>query len=154
MDEKNGMLLSALVGLARASENNEHKLTKDTNRLVIDSLVTLSEEDIDSRVLEYLLLNIRSEKKRLVPDCFACSSPCGRTKDYDISRLEKDNDNIKRLKTELLENLIKIAKMNPHDDEKSISVLYKGLYHIGLEDVTTGLLSYVRNEVKGITDQI
>ena len=63
MNEKKGQLLSALIGLARASENNEYKLTEDTNRIVIDSLVTLAEEDINTRVLEYLLLNIKKEKK-------------------------------------------------------------------------------------------
>lgn len=149
MDEKKGLLLSALVGLARASENNEYKLTGETNRLVIDSLVTLSKEDIDSRVLEYLLLNIKSEKKRLVPDCFACASPCGRTKDYDITLLERDGEKIKELKTEILEGLIKIAEQKDLA-KKSMPLLYKGLYHIGLEDVTTGLLSYVRDEVKNV----
>lgn len=148
MNEKKGQLLSALIGLARASENNEYKLTEDTDRIVIDSLVTLAEEDINTHVLEYLLLNIKKEKKRLVPDCFNCSSPCGRTKDYDLSLMEKDSEIIRNLKTELISSLIQIAKNS--SGRKSTSYLYKGLYYMGLTDVTKGFLTYFIDEVKAI----
>ncbi len=90
----NEQLLSALIGLARATEGNEELVTEETGRLLFQGLSLVLAENEENAVakapgaeahrMSELLANIREEKKRLVPNCFDCASPCGRTADYDM----------------------------------------------------------------------
>lgn len=90
----NERLLSVLIGLARATEGNVELMTEKTGHLLFQGLSMLflnepeegSSADVNEQThrLNELLENIREEKKRLVPNCFECASPCGRTADYDM----------------------------------------------------------------------
>ena len=90
----NERLLSVLIGLARATEGNVELMTEKTGHLLFQGLSMLflnepeegSGADVNEQThrLNELLENIREEKKRLVPNCFECASPCGRTADYDM----------------------------------------------------------------------
>lgn len=91
MDER---MLSSLIGLARATEGNEELMTEETGQLLFQGLSQVlsdSEESLSAgdsggqaEHRTELLAKILEEKKRLVPNCFDCASPCGRTADYDM----------------------------------------------------------------------
>lgn len=71
-------ILGELIGLARCTENNEHLISASTTSLVLEALACADGA---------LLPRIEAEKRRMVPDCFACASPCGRNNAYDVSRI-------------------------------------------------------------------
>lgn len=71
-------ILGELIGLARCTENNEHLISASTTSLVLEALACA-----DGAILP----RIEAEKRRMVPDCFACASPCGRNSAYDISSI-------------------------------------------------------------------
>lgn len=77
-------LIGKLIGLARATEGNEHLIRESLFTLIRASL----SQDIDDKKLIELC---NEEKKYLVPDCFSCMCPCGRTSDYDIEELEEES---------------------------------------------------------------
>ena len=71
-------ILSELIGLARCTENNEHLINASTTELVLEAL-TCADGSILPRIEE--------EKRRMVPDCFACVFPCGRNSAFDLSAI-------------------------------------------------------------------
>ena len=60
--------------------------------------------------LTELLAKLREEKKRLVPNCFDCASPCGRTADYDMREFYDTTKEQVQLKLHLVECLAALAK--------------------------------------------
>lgn len=132
-------LISALIGLIRATEGNESLITRETDDLIIDSLATLHDNALDERVSEYLLKEIKKEKDRLAPNCGFCATPCGRRSDYDMSNLLTNSKEIREAKSKILTLLEHLAKDNAKSREH-INLIYKALYYIGLDDST--LLSY------------
>lgn len=131
-------LVSALIGLVRAMEGNESLVTNDTERLILDALATLYDGSLNERSLEYFISEIRREKNRLCPACSLCAMPCGRTSDYDMSNLKKNEEAIREKKLEVLSKIEKAAKHG--GKEINNKLLYKALYYIGLDD--SSLLSY------------
>lgn len=112
----NERLLSALIGLARATEGNEELVTEETGQLLFQGLsMVLTEEENttdsneQSHLLTELLADIREEKKRLVPNCFDCASPCGRTADYDMREFWDAEKEQIDLKLVLVRRLVKRA---------------------------------------------
>lgn len=112
----NERLLSALIGLARATEGNEELVTEETGQLLFQGLsMVLTEEENttdsneQSHRLTELLADIREEKKRLVPNCFDCASPCGRTADYDMREFWDAEKEQVDLKLVLVRRLVKRA---------------------------------------------
>ena len=72
-------LTGALVGLARATENNDHLLSDSTVSVVVESLfTTLTNVNFDNERFQHLLDRVDAEKRKLVPECFTCTSQCGR----------------------------------------------------------------------------
>ena len=120
-------LLGELIGLARATEGNDHLLRSETCRLVCDTLAALPAEDADC---EALLQRIDEEKRRLVPMCYQCVGGCGRNDAYDVGLLRLDAPNLRRAKYDLLDRLI-AAAAHPQGREQG---LYLGLYALGRED--------------------
>lgn len=124
MDDR---VLGELIGLARATEGNEHLLTPQTYKLVADCLVSSEDPDI-------LLSRIDEEKRRLVPMCYECAAPCGRNNVYDTQLLKLLPEDVRNLKDALLESCRKIAALQPEYNEKAAKLLYLALYAIGMED--------------------
>lgn len=120
-------LLGELIGLARATEGNDHLLQSETCRLVCDTLAALPEENADCEVL---LQRIDKEKRRLVPMCYQCLGGCGRNDAYDVGLLRLDAPNLRKAKNELLDRLM-AAAAHPQGREQG---LYLGLYALGRED--------------------
>ena len=135
-------LTGALIGIARASNGNEHLLTKEINSLVIESLfATLTNVNFDNDSLNGLLTRAEQAKKSMVPDCFACASSCGRTDDYDMSMLWNAQEDIRSLKSLILFGIRGVAAYAYHaavlgyHSEVVENFLYKALFVIG-EDMT------------------
>ena len=95
-------LTGALIGLARATQGNTQP-DERTYRLLIEGLfftntcVRLKAEEI-----RRLIDEVHAEKKRLVPRCSECTSPCGRNEDFDVKKLREADEDIRSLKSLLL----------------------------------------------------
>ena len=117
----NGEVLSALVALARATEGNEWNITADTRGLITEAI------NDDGGNTESLLKRIEDERKRLVPDCFHCASPCGRTAPYDLEGLINADEETKKAKQILLSSLKEVSG-------KGDDLIFRVLYAIGRDD--------------------
>ena len=134
-------LTGALIGLARATEGNEHMVTDSTAAVIVEGLfATLTNVNFDSTDLLGLIGKVEIEKKKLVPDCFHCASPCGRTNDYDLSKLWNADEDIRSLKSLILFGIRGIAAYAYHaavlgyKDEVIHQFLYKALIAIGIDE--------------------
>lgn len=112
----NERLLSALIGLARATEGNEELITEETTSLLVKGLsLTVFESKVagteseEAHQLTELLAGIREEKKRLVPNCFDCVSPCGRTADYEMQEFWNAEEEQVTLKLDIVKRLKEIS---------------------------------------------
>ncbi len=131
-------LTGALIGLGRAAKVNEGKLTDETHRLVIEGLfATLTNVNFDGASLEGMIERVHAEKARIIPDCSACQSPCGRNDDYDMNELWNDDEDIRSLKSLILFGIRGMAAYAYHawvlgykDDEVN-AFLYEALDTLG-----------------------
>ena len=121
-------MIGALIGLARATDGNEHLISEASTALVAECLAAV---DADAKVVAMFMDRIGEEKRRMVPDCFLCACPCGRTDAYDMTRLEKEEETVRDMKTRLLSGLRCLAA-GPRDP-KTDAFLYKGLIAVGME---------------------
>ena len=134
-------LTGSLIGLARATEGNEHMLSDSTAAVVVEGLfATLTNVNFDNDALLALLDRVEIEKKKLVPDCFHCASPCGRNNDYDMDKLWNAQEDIRSLKSLILFGIRGVAAyayhaaVLGHRDESIHRFLYKALIAIGIEE--------------------
>ena len=151
-------LISALIGLARAIEGNEHKVSSITTDLLIKGILfSLSHMQYDTDILQNIKDRIHEEKKRLIPRCSDCTSPCGRNDDYDITVLQKESKNICIFKTLLLFHLHVIAGYIYHasclkEDTADIApFLHKILFAIGINYSTEKEIFPILQEVERAT---
>ena len=102
-------LTGALIGLARATQGNTQP-TERTYRLLIKGLLFTNPcVGLKAEALRELKDAVRAEKKRLVPRCWECKSPCGRNEDYDLKKLREADEDISSLKSLLLCGLRSVA---------------------------------------------
>ena len=85
-------LTGALIGLARACENN--KKTENTDQIIIEGLfTTITNVNFNDDTLREMIQRVNEEKHIIVPDCSVCKNPCGNTDNYDMKRIwEADED--------------------------------------------------------------
>ena len=100
--ELQDQLTGALVGLSRAVDN-----APDTNegtwRLMIEGLfTTVTNVNFNEKTIRDLIDRIHAEKARLVPNCYSCTSRCGRNDDYDMNLLWNAQEDIRSLKSLIL----------------------------------------------------
>ncbi len=145
-------LLSILIGLARATENNESLITATTNQLMIESLyVTISNENYNTNQIQELINKLENEKKRLIPNCYQCEASCGRNDNYNINNLEKEKTPIKHLKLlilQIIQNLALDIYYNAILNDDIYAYLYKALVIIGLEGLNENYLQNIIEELK------
>ena len=134
-------LTGSLIGLARATDGNEHLINPGASMVIMESLfATLTNVNFDNAALETLLARVEAEKRKMVPDCFACASPCGRNNDYDMRQLWTAQEDIRSLKSLILFGIRGMAAYAYHAavlgfrDEEVERFFYKALIVIGLED--------------------
>lgn len=134
-------LTGALIGIARATEGNAHMLSNSTATVVVEGLyATLPDGHFDNSALLTLLERADAEKRRLVPDCYQCTSPCGRTNNYDMANLWNADADVRSLKSLILfgsrDTAAKAyrAAMLGYKDEAVHNSLYKALFALGMDD--------------------
>lgn len=133
-------LTGALIGLARATEGNEYKMTEETDKLVLEGLfTTITNVNFDNHTINELLSRIADEKKRLIPMCYDCADPCGRNFDYNMNELWNADEDIRSLKSLILFGIRGIAAYAYHafvlgyKDEAVNEFLYSALVILGYD---------------------
>lgn len=137
MTELQSKLIGEIIGLARATDGNEHLINDSATTLIIDSLCAIQPgSKADSATLELLLGRAEAEKRKMVPNCFLCASPCGRTSAYSLERLQNADEDVRALKCILLSGISVLATY-AHCGQRSTELdrfFYNALILIGMED--------------------
>ena len=94
-------LTGALIGLAKAAGGG---VPSDSIRdLIVEGLfTTVTNVNFNEKSIKELILRVRNEKNRLVPQCAACASPCGSSSDYDLSNIWNADEDIRSMKSLIL----------------------------------------------------
>ena len=134
-------LTGALIGLARATDGNEHLISESSTAVVVEGLfATLTNVNFDNAALEKLLDRVEAEKRKMVPDCFACASPCSKNNEYNMENLWNADEDIRSLKSLILFGIRGVAAYAYHaavlgyHDEAVNRFFYKALIAIGMDD--------------------
>ena len=121
-------LLGELVGLARATDGNEHLITESVTGVIVEIL----RADVPSEAqFAAYSLKIEAAKREIVPDCFLCANPCGRTAALDLKNLERESRKIRETKFAILDQIRTLA--GSERNQKTDMKLYRGLVILGLE---------------------
>ena len=95
-------LTGALIGLARAADNNPDANVL-TWRLMIEGLfATVTNVSFNEKTIRALIDRVHAEKARLAPNCAVCTAACGRTGDYDMAQLWSAQEDVRSLKSLIL----------------------------------------------------
>lgn len=140
MDLQN-QLIGALIGLARATDGSEHLITPESTAVVAECLAAVSADDGQ---LQRLLASVDAAKRKMVPGCFACANPCGRTSEYHMEDILKEGEDVRRLKLQILDGIRTLAASESHYDS---NILYKALIVIGMDDYTAEDLMPILQEI-------
>lgn len=139
--ELHDQLTGILIGLARAMDGNEYLVNAGTYHLLLEGLFAGSDHaDFDNEVISALLARADSEKRRLVPGCYACAASCGKTDNYDIRKLQDASEEARTLKLQILSGIreaavcILRANISYDSNEDIKQALFKALFSIGMDD--------------------
>lgn len=100
--ELQDQLTGALVGLSRAVDNAPDA-NEGTWRLMIEGLfTTVTNVNFNEKTIRDLIDRVHAEKARLVPNCYSCTSRCGRNDDYDTHLLWSAQEDVRSLKSLIL----------------------------------------------------
>ena len=100
--ELQDQLTGALVGLSRAVDNAPDA-NEGTWRLMIEGLfTTVTNVNFNEKTIRDLIDRVHAEKARLVPNCYSCTSRCGRNDDYDMHLLWSAQEDVRSLKSLIL----------------------------------------------------
>ena len=135
--ELQDQLTGALVGLSRAVDN-----APDTNegtwRLMIEGLfTTVTNVNFNEKTIRDLIDRVHAEKARLVPNCYSCTSRCGRNDDYDTHLLWSAQKDVRSLKSLILFGVRGMAAYAHHAmvlgyaDEEVNRFFGKALFAVG-----------------------
>lgn len=132
-------LTGALIGIARATDGNEHLISASSTAVIMEGLyATLPNGNYHDAALEGLIKQVEDEKRKMVPDCFLCANPCGKNDAYDMTKLLEEDENIRSLKCLILSGIRSMAayawpaaELGYHDGEVD-SFFYKALTVIGI----------------------
>ena len=130
MDGKDA-LTGALIGLSRATYGDTEP-DERTWRLLAEGLLALAGNSTEEELGE-LTGRVREEKKRLVPRCSVCASPCGRNADYDMALLESAPAETRALKAAILAEARTLAAKPGSGGEETGPLLAKALFAVGEE---------------------
>ena len=98
LDDNKNILFGKLVGLINGLYDEKESLDQIKDD-IYDSLKALKE----NKNIEIMINKLIDDKKKYLPNCLTCVSPCGRTNDFYINEYEDKEEKIDRLNL-LLEN--------------------------------------------------
>jgi len=137
-------LMGIIVGLARATEGNEDLMTESTHRAMLGAL-SMEDDEKEEAIIE-MISAVREEKRKLVPNCFDCAMPCGRTSDFDLRELSLEEESLRTAKLELLSDLRSLAKSTDISSPK-IPCFYEALCFIGYNCATTEQIQRLKEKI-------
>ena len=133
-------LTGALIGLARATFGNEDVVSASTHQAVLEGLFSaITNVNFDNQALLGLIDRVEEEKRKLIPLCYKCASPCGRNDSYSLKDLWEADEDVRSLKSLILFGIRGVAAYAYHaavlgyHDEEIYKFLYKALFAIGEE---------------------
>lgn len=135
MNNVERQVISKLVGLARATIGNEDLITTETINIIIKAL---SSPNLD------IINDITIEKRKLVPNCFYCSNPCGRTEDPVINELSKLKSCIYSNLTTIINS---ISRNNTYSDEL-YNIIFTSLFYLGEKDFLDEIIDKQQQFIK------
>lgn len=134
-------LTGALIGLARATEGNEHLITEYTDKLVLEGLfTTITNVNFNNETITALIEKIETEKERLAPTCHECTFVRSRDDNFDMQSLWQSDEDIRSLKSLILFGIRGVAAYAYHAavlgymDKEVNTFFYKALLAIGMND--------------------
>lgn len=136
-------LVGALIGLSRAVDNNEYLITPATNAALLRALTAAT-----SAECEAALTAVQQQKRLLVPNCFDCASPCGRTADCDFPALLNAAPDARAARLSLLDTLRTLARAQSTPDPAACAFLYRALFALGTETYTSADLHPYQSEAE------
>lgn len=149
-DRLRAQLTGALIGLARAVDGSEHLITESSTQLIVEGLVATLPSGGTDADLEELIQRAEAEKRQMVPNCFTCAMPCGRTSDYDMQKLYAAEADVRRLKEEILYGIRTLAA-KAVCDKKMERFFYRALFAIGMDDWGVEELQPILAEMDSLT---
>lgn len=136
-------LVGALIGLSRAVDNNEHLITPDTNAALLRALTAATPAECEAA-----LTALQQQKRLLVPNCFDCASPCGRTADCDFPALLNTAPDASAARLSLLDALRALARAQSTPAPDACAFLYRALFALGTETYTPADLQPYQSEAE------
>ena len=134
-------LTGALIGLARSTQGNEYKVSASTHQLIIEGLfTTLTNVNFNNDTIQQLINRVEAEKRKLIPDCYACAASCGKNNDYDMNNLWEADEDVRSLKSLILLGIRGVAAYAYHaavlgyHNEQVQNFLIKALIFIGMDE--------------------
>lgn len=134
-------LTGALIGLARATEGNEDKMSASTDRIILEGLfTTVTNVSFDNEAITAMIHRVEEEKKKLVPLCGECAASCGRNDNYDLNALWTSDEDIRSLKSLILFGIRGMAAYAYHaavlgyTSPEVNRFFLKALFAIGMDD--------------------
>ena len=130
-------LTGALIGLARATDGDT-PVSADTWLLLIEGLfTTVTNVNFNEKTIRERIDRVHVEKARLIPNCSACASRCGRNDDYDMAELWSAQEDVRSLKSLILFGVRGMAAYAHHalvlgyTDDAVNRFLAKALFAVG-----------------------
>ena len=130
-------LTGALIGLARATDGDT-PVSADTWLLLIEGLfTTVTNVNFNEKTIRERIDRVHAEKARLIPNCSACASRCGRNDDYDMAELWSAQEDVRSLKSLILFGVRGMAAYAHHalvlgyTDDAVNRFLAKALFAVG-----------------------
>lgn len=138
MDPLKTYLICQLIGLARGTDGNEHLISEHSTAVIRACLAATPACDEE---LAHFLSRVEEAKRAMVPDCFLCANPCGKTAAFDLSELENMPSDVRNAKHEILNGLL---HANAETREQA---LYRGLIALGTEGLSPEFLDSIAKEL-------
>ena len=142
-------LIGCTIGLSRVC--SMHKKTARTDLLILQALLDSANTSLSDGTIQSTLSLVKSEKSKIAPMCEVCAARCGNSDDYDMKKLYTADDNICRVKFEILHKIQNMAKdaiaalRSDTLDTETMTYFYKCLFVLS-EDWDEVRLADVLNE--------
>ena len=141
-------LVGALIGLARAMEENEP--TEETNRLMIEGLfTTLTNVNFNRESIQQKIDEVHRVKDEIMKDCRTCKNQCGKAEDYDMNEIWHADEDTRSLKSLVVFGLKGMAAyayhsmVHGHMDKEINAFFYEALAKISYDFSNEELLALV-----------
>lgn len=146
----NQKLIGELIGLARATDGNEHLITPASTSVIVACLSV--NEDMSEEMLHEFLNRVEDQKRKMIPDCYLCAAPCGKNNAFDMDRLQNENPEIRTMKLAILNGICKLVRSERLMNREEELLLYQALILIGIEDPSETILHKYQIKIQSYID--